>query len=151
MSKGNVSCISAVRLFNERDKEADVKTHTSKSICLAPNVLWCDCSEHGELKAAAFWHLVTVSQSSMDSLSNRLGWLSMTHSHMHRSSDPRPYPYVIGMPVNTEDYSYQLSAKCRLAGMLKLISVCENACVSALGPVSVTAALPLNRVAPGFW
>lgn len=78
----------------------------------------------------------------MDSLSNRLGWLSMTHSHMHRSPDPRPYPYVIGMPVNTEDYSYQLSAKCRLAGMLKLISVCENACVSALGPVSVTAALP---------
>lgn len=30
------------------------------------------------------------------------------------------------MPVNMEDYSYQLSAKWRLAGMLKLISVCEN-------------------------
>lgn len=45
---------------------------------------------------------------------------------MHKSSGPRPYPYVIGMPVNMEDYSYQLSSKCRLAGMLKLDSVCVN-------------------------
>lgn len=29
------------------------------------------------------------------------------------------------MPVNMEDYSYQLSSKWRLAGMLKLIAVCE--------------------------
>lgn len=30
------------------------------------------------------------------------------------------------MPVNMEDYSYQLSSKWRLAGKVKLITVCEN-------------------------
>lgn len=72
---------------------------------------------------------VSVSQSSMDSLSNRLGAPSMTHSHIHRGCGPRPYPYVIGMRVNMEDYSYQLSTKWRLAGMLELITVCEKVSV----------------------
>lgn len=49
-------------------------------------------------------------------------WLANTST----GSKPAAYPYVICMRVNMQDYSYQLSSKWYLAGMLKLISVCEN-------------------------